>query len=480
MSESVTATSEATKTFLDQNKDVFAELLTFIDFAEGLTIGFIEVNQEKNKAKLLTALNSALTDTDVRLQVLNFAREEQLRFLLDDLTQRLADASAGIGKTGKRVLWLQGLEAAVGTDGIGAYPPVLQDLNYVRDAYQAEVPYPLLFVLPDYAITRVSKYAPDFWAWRSGVFRFRSTAESVEAFKTETLEQPVRRIASAETQAQIDRLQKLLMELKPTGKAIQPDKVFTCAEIYYKLGSLYLTQKQPDVAEKYLQAGLKLAKKGKNDIIQIDFSRKIGNAYKEMRRFEEAKIAYETAMELAEAKERLPQMSILLADLGDVALAERQFEKAREYYQQSLSIDKEKDNRYGQASTCHQLGIVAQKLREYEQARSHYLQALTIKEEFNDRYSQASTHGQMGLLAEAEGNPTEAASYLLKELEVSSEFNNQFSIGMTINDLKRLYSQEKNSSLLTQTAKVLGRSVTEVEQLFADDDASENTAHDPA
>jgi hypothetical protein len=36
------------------------------------------------------------------------------------------------------------------------------------------VPHPLLFVLPDYAITRIAKFAPDFWAWRSGVFLFRT------------------------------------------------------------------------------------------------------------------------------------------------------------------------------------------------------------------------------------------------------------------------------------------------------------------
>ena len=70
----------------------------------------------------------------------------------------------------KLVLVVQGLEATIGTDGVGAYPPVLQDLNFIRDAYRQSVPHPLLFVLPDYAITRVSQYAPDFWAWSSGLF----------------------------------------------------------------------------------------------------------------------------------------------------------------------------------------------------------------------------------------------------------------------------------------------------------------------
>jgi tetratricopeptide (TPR) repeat protein len=64
----------------------------------------------------------------------------------------------------------------------GDYPPVLQDLNFVRDAYKTSVPHPILFFLPDYAITRLAKFAPDFWAWRSAVFRFHTDRATLEIF----------------------------------------------------------------------------------------------------------------------------------------------------------------------------------------------------------------------------------------------------------------------------------------------------------
>ena len=69
----------------------------------------------------------------------------------------------------KLVLIIQGLEKSIGKNG--DYPPVLQDLNFVRDAFTNSVPYPIVFFLPDYAIARVVKFAPDFWAWKSGFFR---------------------------------------------------------------------------------------------------------------------------------------------------------------------------------------------------------------------------------------------------------------------------------------------------------------------
>ena len=182
-----------TDDFVVKNAAVFSELLTFIDFAEGLTIGFLEVNQQQNQTALVDALRAALAETDTQLEIFNFSREHDLRFLKDALVERLRQrglepkAPPGTASQ-RRVLLLRGLEAAIGTSGTGAYPPILQDLNFVRDAYQQDVPYPLLFLLPDYAITRVSKYAPDFWDWNSGVFRFQSTAQNVEAFKTEVFE----------------------------------------------------------------------------------------------------------------------------------------------------------------------------------------------------------------------------------------------------------------------------------------------------
>ena len=204
-----------TRLFLEQNELEFAELLTFIDFAQGLTIGFVEVNQEQDKALLIAALREALSDTDSRLEVMNFSQEPDLRRLKDGIVQRLERMSTDQ----KLVVLVQGLEAAIGTDGVGAYPPVLQDLNFIRDAYSYDVPYPLLLVLPDYALTRVSKYAPDFYAWCSGLFRFKTSAQVIERLKADTFERPASRVASEDNQAEIEQLKRLLMEVNPFWEA---------------------------------------------------------------------------------------------------------------------------------------------------------------------------------------------------------------------------------------------------------------------
>ena len=416
------AAQPETRLFLEQNRQEFAELLTFIDFSEGLTIGFIEVNQEPNKALLIGALRTALADTDSCLEVMNFSREQDLRRLKDAIVQRLETV-----KTDRKlVLVVQGLEATIGTDGVGAYPPVLQDLNFIRDAYRQSVPHPLLFVLPDYAITRVSQYAPDFWAWSSGLFRFRTAVQTVEKLKAESFEQPSSQIASSDNQAQIDQLKGLLMEVNPSGQQIAPKDVLLCSEIYYKLGSAYLTQQRPEKARDYLLEGLKMLEAQSDAALRQSLRRKLGNAYKQTRQFEAAVSIYKIALAEARSLESSANVSSLLSDLGDVALAQRQFEQARDFYQQSLTLNEAHNDRYSQASIYHQLGMVAQELREYEQARSHYQQALDIFIEYNDRYTQATVYHQLGIVAQALREYEQARSHYQQALDIFIEYNDRY------------------------------------------------------
>ncbi|PZO22893.1 MAG: hypothetical protein DCF25_01925, partial [Leptolyngbya foveolarum] len=417
--------------FLVQNQSEFAELLTFIDFAQGLTLGFIEVNQAQNQALLIDALKATLVDTDVHLEVINFSLKKDLRDLREAVMQRMGS----MPDDRKLVLLLLGLEAAIGTDGMGEYPPILQDLNFMRDAYRRSVPHPLLFVLPDYAITRVSKFAPDFWAWKSGLFRFVASEAGLEKLKDEILEQPSGWIASDKNQAQIEQLKQLLMELNPSGKQIALKDVPLCADIYYKIGSAYLTQQRPNRAEEYLEEGLKLVGQHPNSVLQQSLQRKLGNAYEQMRRFDDAVCVYEVALAQAQLLEQPEKVSALLADLGDVALRQREFDRAKGFYQQALDICIEFNDRYTQATVYHQLGYVAQELRDFEQARSHFQQALDIQIEFNDRYAQASTYHQLGRVAQELRDFEQARSHFQQALDIKIEFNDRYAQAKTYHQL---------------------------------------------
>ena len=84
----------------------------------------------------------------------------------------VAEPPAGYTVGGKRAVFVTGLEYGIPYDQPNAR--ILAELNLGRDAFLRDVPHPLVIWLPDYAVTAVARFAPDFWAWRSGVFEFET------------------------------------------------------------------------------------------------------------------------------------------------------------------------------------------------------------------------------------------------------------------------------------------------------------------
>ncbi len=319
--------------FLAVNQEIFAELLTFIDFAEKFTIGFVEVNFPPDVDILIEALKINPECREILFEVLNFD-DENLRFLRDEIIKKLPNIEIQPNK--KLVLIVRGLEKSIGV--FGDYPPVLQDLNFVRDAYKRTVPHPILFILPDYAVTRLAKFAPDFWAWRSGVFRFQTPEVTKEYAIEQTLnsEKPIDRLEIPEKQERIDLLQRLLMEYKPTGNQVTAENLPSYSNILHQLGVAYLSQRNPIKAREYLEAATGIAQNNNDSLFQAEVLNSLGKSYYQ----------------------------------------ERQFNKAITFYQESLSISQKLQNRRGEIAALLRLGNAYLELRQFEQARTLYHQCL--------------------------------------------------------------------------------------------------------
>ena len=458
--------------FIALNQDILAELLTFIDFSEKFTLGFIEINFPPDGEFLIEALKTNSQCEEIQFVILKFA-DPNLRFLRDAIIQELANIEKEANK--KLVLIIQCLEKSIGV--YGEYPPFLQDLNFVRDAYKKTVPYPILFVLPDYAINRLAKFAPDFWAWRSGVFRFKTLEKTRENAITQTLESNIEidRVEPQEKQERIEILQSLLMEYKPTSEKTNDGNLRRYSNILLELGTAYISQHQAKTAREYLAEALQIADK----LADINFKRqvlnKIGDAYREGRKFEkaidyyqqgldiarelknrnvesytlfnlgnayfylrkflEARKYYQNSLEICQKLDDHDNESRIYHRLGYVAQEMREYAQARDYHQQALAIDIELGNRFYQANTYHNLGMVAQEIREYAQAQDYYQQALAIDIEFGDRYSQASTYHQLGRVAQEMREYAQARDFYQQALSIKIEFGDRYSQASTYHQL---------------------------------------------
>src|SRR5690349_19818676 len=83
--------------FITLNQDIFAELLTFIDFAEKFTLGFVEVNFPPDADLLIAALQTHPECESIQFCIFNFP-QENLRFLRDEIVKELANIQVHANK----------------------------------------------------------------------------------------------------------------------------------------------------------------------------------------------------------------------------------------------------------------------------------------------------------------------------------------------------------------------------------------------
>jgi tetratricopeptide (TPR) repeat protein len=407
--------------FIELNQEEFQFLLAFVGMSKEFKIAFAEINFPPDNDNLIAALALQSSCQNVQFAVINVDNPD-LHFLLSELKIEVAAIEREPDK--KLVLIIRGLEKSIRTTG--DYPDVLANLNYARDSFTVAIPHPIIFLLPDYAVTRFALFAPDFWAWTAATFKFQTTQVVLRDALEQALIGPgiTRTYAKPERSDRIDLLERLLQEYPEGTEASSRAR----REVLNQLGTAHKSTRNFDTATIYFEQALELSHEIAYQPGEASALYNLGDIAYNLRRFDEAGKLFKQSLILKEKIGDRRSTGTNYHFLGMVAQQLRQWEEARSNYRQALAIKEEFNDRYSQAGTYHQLGMVAQELREWEEARSNYLQALAIDEEFNDRYSQASTYHQLGIVAFGVGEMAAAEQNWLKAFQIWTEFKDEYSI----------------------------------------------------
>jgi tetratricopeptide (TPR) repeat protein len=405
-----------TELLSQHSKKAFRLLLSFVKASEGLTIGFIESNFKSDTDAVIEALQQAPTCQTIQFEVLNFP-DPQLRFLRDLIVQALGNLQVAPDK--KLVLIIRGLEQSIGMTG--DYPPMLQDLNFVRDDFVKSIPHPLLFCLPDYAITRLARYAPDFWAWKSGLFRFQTSAITQANALSQTLdsEQIHGSLDLAEKQERIDLLQRLLMEYQPSGHEQTQASLKTCLNILNELGVLYRSQGDVVKAEQMFQDALaQITDEPEILSIKASLLHELGYLYANQGEVEKAIALYQQSLELKERIGNVQGKAATLHQMAGIYINQGEVEQAIALYEQSLELKERIGDVQGKAATLHQMAIIYANQGEVEKAIALYQQVLEIDEHIGDVQGKAATLHQMAIIYANQGDVEQAITLYEQSLEL--------------------------------------------------------------
>ena len=146
-----------------------------------------------------------------------------------------------------------------------------------------------------------------------------------------------------------------------------------------------------------------------------------GTASLDQERFDDAKVYYETALQLQQRLDESHDEAKIYHQLGIVAFEQGRFADAEISYRKALSLRLESGDERATAATYHELGVVAQEMRRFDEAEAEYQKALDLKLRLGDYASAASTYNQLGAVAFWLQRYGEADSSLRKGLGISLE-----------------------------------------------------------
>lgn len=232
--------------FQTHNAAVLQKLVAFTTLSQNFTLGFVISPSPQETDWCIDFLRRHPDCQELDFVVLDFP-DPNLRFLLEPIRQALPSTQTGAKQ---RVLILRGLEQAIGV--LEPYPPLLVNLNFSRDSYRRQMPYPVLLMLPDYGVTRLARFAPDFWAWKSAEFRLEVVrpAELPSLMIAVSPELATTQRFTPVSQERFDLLQELLQEYNGC--------TLTRADLLKQLGQAHLSQAKFGQAKSSLLEALQI------------------------------------------------------------------------------------------------------------------------------------------------------------------------------------------------------------------------------
>jgi len=354
----------------------------------------------------------------------------------------LAEPRAPYSACPPLALSVYGLEASLRSDT--PHPPLLAHLNLARERYR-ELGCPLVLWLPDYALTRLAREAPDFWAWRSGVFEFSPEAEMAESTLRQMAYEPGLVTSSLDAAAKRERLallEQLLADYRLLGAG--PQEQDAQASILAKMGSLHRDLGDYAEARRLYQESLDIAQQLGDRATIAQALNNLGLMAQDQGDYAEARRLYQESLDTAQQLGHRAGVANTLHNLAMLAHRQGDYAEARRLYQESLDIAQQLGDRAGVAISLHQLGMLAQDQGDYAEARRLYQESLAAKQQLGHRAGVANTLHNLAMLAHRQGDYAEARRLYQESLDIKQQLGDRAGVATSLAQLAFLEEAEGN------------------------------------
>jgi tetratricopeptide (TPR) repeat protein len=372
------------------NDSVLDQIERVIRWGDEFRLAFVKCNHSAQRETLRRSLLERLSDQ----RVLEIPLEKPILSLLDEIRPLWNPDQPPVA------VCVYGLEYSLGEQGQNS--PVLGRLNHDRDLLRQSVPAALLIWLPDFALDYFARGAPDFWAWRSGVYQFQTDStfwqmESIAAFGYH-------------------------------------DAV--------SLGSLSLEEKEKEIVrlEELLRTSQALTRQDRQvKQTNLRLLHQLGFLYKSLGRQSEALDCYQKSLKLAKALGSRAGEGATLNNLSQIYHDHGDYDTALRYLEESLALYRAISDRAGEGVTLNNLSEIYQARGDYETALRYLEEVLVIQRAIGNRAGEGVTLNNLSLIYLARGDYETALRYLEESLAIQQAIDNRAGEGRTLNNLSEIY-----------------------------------------
>lgn len=348
-----------------------------------------------NSPALRAYLVDALREDDGDYVVVTVPRdtEDVLGYALSQLGSRLPAA-----------LFVVELENSLPSDGPR---PALRLLNVAREKWQQSFAYPIVFWLPDYAVTLLATEAKDFWAWRSHQFEFVAELPEPAAAGSARFAGGLDDALNLDADRKQFRMAELRERINAAGA--DPDSEMAIHVVVWlnELGVLLTALGNLDEAETIHRRSLEIDEKlGRIEGVAASYGN-LGITLGARGDLNGAEKMHRKSLEIAEKLGRPEDIATASGNLGLVFRARGNLDEAEKMLRKSLEINTKLGRLDGMAKQYGNLGLIFMARGNLDEAEKLIRKALEIDEKLERLDGMANQYANLGSIFEKREDPDE-------------------------------------------------------------------------
>jgi len=298
---------------------------------------------------------------------------------------------------------------------------ILRALNVTRELWKANYPCPIVFWVPEYVSTLISKHAPDLWSWVSHHFEFVYEQATALAGKSDIYAGDISLAGNLDVDEKQFRIAELEQRIKDAGEPPQDDIAVYVTVWLNELGYIYYIIGEVDKAEDILNNALKINEKlGRLDGMAIQYGN-LGLIYRDRGELDKAE---EMLNKVLQIHKNLGLQEIMANDYGNLGLIYKtrgELDKAEEMLNKALEIDKKLGRLEGMSHDYGNLGVIYQTRGELDKAEEMHIKALQINEKLGRLEGITRAYSNLGAMYQTKGELDKAEEMLNKALKISEK-----------------------------------------------------------